>query len=206
VRRCEISECKFANIYESNKWVYGSGVGSLPINNIDYISFLRMFMERNDIRTVVDFGCGDWQFSQYIGWETVTYTGFDVVRAVIERNQSLFARDNISFHTFSSNTELPNADLLICKDVFQHLSNRSIQILLRAFKERYRFLLITNDDRPAEHLTNTEIHDGDWRPIRLDREPFFETAPIVLSWMVEWGSRKPTRKITSLIVGDLSSH
>jgi hypothetical protein len=85
--------------------VYGSGVGSLPINNIDYISFLRMFMERNDIRTVVDFGCGDWQFSRYIDWETVTYTGFDVVRAVIERNQSLFARDNISFHTFSSDTE-----------------------------------------------------------------------------------------------------
>ena len=89
----ETRERKFADIYESNKWVYGSGVGSLPINNIDYIRFLRMFMERNNIRTVVDFGCGDWQFSQYIRWETVTYTGFDIVRPVIERNQSLFARD-----------------------------------------------------------------------------------------------------------------
>ena len=95
----ETRERKFADIYESNKWVYGSGVGSLPINNIDYIRFLRMFMERNNIRTVVDFGCGDWQFSQYIRWETVTYTGFDIVRPVIERNQSLFVRDVRSRNT-----------------------------------------------------------------------------------------------------------
>jgi SAM-dependent methyltransferase len=194
-------ENEFTEIYKGNEWGYGSGVGSLPLNNIEYIKFLRMFIERNDIRSVVDFGCGDWQFSRFVGWEKLTYTGFDVVESVVAQNQSSFGRDNVSFRVFKSDTELPSADLLICKDVFQHLSNRSIQSYLQVFKARYRFLLITNDDWPAEDLVNSEINDGGWRPIRLDRKPFSEPAPIVLSWMIEWGGWKPTRKATSLIVG-----
>jgi SAM-dependent methyltransferase len=196
-------ENKFSEIYEKNEWGYGSGVGSLPLNNIDYIKFLKMFVERNSIRSVVDFGCGDWQFSRFVGWELVAYTGIDIVESIIARNQATFARGNISFHVFGSETELPKADLFICKDVFQHMSNRSIHKYLRAFKERSRFLLITNDDWPAEQLTNTEIEEGGWRPVRLDREPFSETAPVVLSWMIEWGGWKPTRKATSLIAGEM---
>jgi SAM-dependent methyltransferase len=196
-------ESRFSEIYKVNEWGYGSGVGSLPLNNIDYIKFLKMFIERNNIRSVVDFGCGDWQFSRFVGWESVSYTGFDIVESIVERNQSLFARDNVSFRVFRSDIELPNADLLICKDVFQHLSNKSIEMYLRIFKARSRFLLITNDDWPAEHLTNTEIGDGGWRPIRLAQEPFSEIAPIVLSWIIEWGGWKPTRKATSLLIGEL---
>ncbi|SDE95345.1 hypothetical protein SAMN05216337_104041 [Bradyrhizobium brasilense] len=194
-------ENRFTKLYSDNEWGYGSGVGSLPLNNIDYMKFLRTFIEANDIRSIVDFGCGDWQFSRFISWENVTYTGFDIVESVVAQNQSSFGRANVSFRVFETGTELPIADLLICKDVFQHLSNRSIQRYLPAFKEKHRFLLITNDDWPAENLLNSEIEDGEWRPIRLDREPFSEIAPIVLSWTTEWGGWKPTRKTTSLILG-----
>jgi len=195
-------ENKFSKIYTKNEWGYGSGVGSLPLNNIDYIKFLRMFIERNSIHSVVDFGCGDWQFSRFVGWQSVSYTGFDIVESVVAQNQAVFATGQISFHLFTPDTELPKADLFICKDVFQHLPNGIIQQYLRAFKARSRFLLITNDDWPAEHLINTEIEEGGWRPLRLDRQPFSEVAPVVLSWMVEWGGWKPTRKATSLIAGD----
>ena len=196
-------ESKFAEIYTKNEWGYGSGVGSLPLNNVDYIKFLRMFIERNNIHSVVDFGCGDWQFSRFVGWDLVTYTGFDIVSSVVEQNKVAFARGKISFQLFTSETELPKADLFICKDVFQHLPNGLIQRYLRAFKARSRFLLITNDDWPAEDLINIEIEEGGWRPVRLDRQPFSEVAPIVLSWMVEWGGWKPTRKVTSLIAGEV---
>jgi len=192
---------KFNEIYDKNEWGYGSGVGSLPLNNIDYIKFLKLFIQQNNVRSVVDFGCGDWQFSRFVGWESVTYTGFDIVEPVIMRNKKTFAHPNISFCVFTSITELPKADLFVCKDVFQHMPNESIKTFVHAFKERSRYLLITNDDWPAENLMNTEIQEGGWRPVRLDREPFFETAPVVLSWLIEWGGWKPTRKATSLIVG-----
>jgi SAM-dependent methyltransferase len=192
---------KFNEIYANNEWGYGSGVGSLPLNNIDYIKFLKTFIERNNVKSVVDFGCGDWQFSRFVGWDAVQYTGFDIVETVIARNKAAFGRPSISFCVYTSIEELPKADLFVCKDVFQHLPNQLIKELLRAFKERARFLLITNDDWPSEHLTNTDIQEGGWRPVRLDREPFSEIAPVVLSWTIEWGGWKPTRKATSLIAG-----
>jgi len=191
----------FSEIYKKNEWGYGSGVGSLPLNNIAYIKFLRTFLERNNIRSVVDFGCGDWQFSRFVEWGNETYRGYDIVESVVAQNETDFGRANISFRVFKSEAELPSAELVICKDVFQHISNRSIQRYLQVFKGLYRFLLITNDDWPAEHLINSEIDEGGWRPVRLDREPFSEIAPVVLSWMIEWGGWKPTRKATCLITG-----
>jgi SAM-dependent methyltransferase len=191
----------FREIYDKNEWGYGSGVGSLPLNNIEYIKFVRTFIERNAIQSVVDFGCGDWQFSRFMGWGDITYIGFDVVEEVIARNRKLFAGNAISFHLLTPQTDLPTTDLIICKDVFQHLPNGMVQQYLELFKRRGRFLLITNDDWPAENQINAQIAEGGWRPLRLDRAPFSEIAPVVLSWMVEWGGWKPTRKSTSLIIG-----
>jgi 2-polyprenyl-3-methyl-5-hydroxy-6-metoxy-1,4-benzoquinol methylase len=193
---------KFSEIYENDEWGFGSGVGSLPLNNVEYIRFVKAFIEHNRIRSVVDVGCGDWQFSRFIDWTGVNYVGLDVVDGLVSRNQRHFAREGISFRTLANDADLPSADLLVCKDVLQHLPNASIRRYLDLFKARARFLLITNDDWPAEELMNTEIAEGQWRPVRLDRPPFSEVAPIVLSWTLEWGGWKPTRKATCLIAGD----
>jgi len=63
----------FSQIYRSNVWGRGSGVGSQPENNGEYMLFLSNFIRNNGIRTVVDFGCGDWQFSKFINWGTAAY-------------------------------------------------------------------------------------------------------------------------------------
>lgn len=192
---------RFADIYDNNEWAYGSGVGSLPLNNVEYIRFLIAFMARNEIRSVVDFGCGDWQFSRFIPWNGVKYTGYDVVESVIKRNNSMFARDNISFSLLPPDTDFARADLILCKDVFQHLPNSLIHRYVNLFKARSRFALVTNDDWPGETATNADIEEGGWRPVRLDRAPFMQVAPVVLSWTVEWGGWKPTRKCTALLAG-----
>ncbi len=49
---------------------------------------------------------------------------------------------------------------------------------------------------------NGEIEAGGWRPIRLDRPPFAERAPIVLSWTVTEGGWIPTHKAACLINGN----
>ena len=105
---------------------------------------------------------------------------------LIETNRKNFVRSGVSFEVFKSLDDVPNADLLLCKDVFQHLSNDTIAKYLAIFKQRFRILLITNDDQP-DTLVNGEIEAGGWRPIRLDRPPFAERAPIVLSWTVTEG-------------------
>jgi SAM-dependent methyltransferase len=191
---------EFSAIYRNNAWGYGSGVGSLPDNNAEYMELVQSFLEKERVQSVVDFGCGDWQFSRFMDWKGATYVGLDLVPDVIEANRRDFARPGVSFEVFKSLDDIPVADVLLCKDVFQHLPNETVREYLAAFKRKARFLLITNDDQPDDGL-NSNIRAGEWRPVRLDYPPFSERATILLSWMITAGGWKPTRKTTCLITG-----
>ena len=195
---------RFAQIYENNEWGFGSGVGSLPLNNIEYMRSLHTFLRSNAMESVVDPGCGDWQFSRFVDWGAATYLGLDVADSVIASNRSRFTQPNVTFNTFGTDDDFPYCDLALCKDVFQHLPNDAIARNLKLLKSRARFLLITNDAWPCAELTNTDIEPGGWRPVNLSQEPFGEVAPVVLSWTVEWvlGGWNPTGKSTCLILGD----
>lgn len=86
---------------------------------------------------------------------------------------------------------MPAADLLIIKDVLQHLSNKSIQSFLPKL-EKFKYALLTNDIRCLVSLrslfsrlkietprVNKKIPDGGWRPVSLRDSPFsIEAAPL----------------------------
>ena len=165
------------------------------------MQLVQSFIEGHSIKSIVDFGCGDWQFSRLMNWDGVDYVGIDLVPDLVETNRKNFARPGVSFKLFASLDDVPNADLLLCKDVFQHLSNGTIARYLAAFKQKFKFLLITNDDRPNT-LVNGEIEAGGWRPVRLDHLPFAERAPVLLSWTVTEGGWIPTHKAACLINGN----
>jgi glycosyltransferase involved in cell wall biosynthesis/SAM-dependent methyltransferase len=193
-------QSKFSEIYRNNEWGFGSGVGSLPDNNTGYMRFLESFLRERKITSVVDFGCGDWQFSRLIDWNGADYLGLDLVPEVIAANRDRYAREGVEFALFERLDQLPMVDLLLCKDVFQHLPNASIREYLEVFKLRAKYLLISNDDQPDDAL-NGHIEAGGWRPVRLDQPPFSEPAPIVFEWTVSAGGWKPTHKATCLILG-----
>jgi inositol phosphorylceramide mannosyltransferase catalytic subunit len=190
----------FSTIYAQNLWGGGSGTGSRPENNTEYIRLISQFMVLNEVRSVVDLGCGDWQFSKLIDWSKVCYTGIDVTPAVVGRNIELFSAPNIAFLCSSDIEDVPEADLLICKDVFQHLPNAMVLAYLAALRAKFKWLIITNDDYP-EANRNGDIPAGHWRALRLDQPPFLQDCVSLLSWVVV--SETPTvRKRTVLIRGD----
>lgn len=163
---------RFEQIYAGDEWGHGSGEGSLLIHNRGYMEFLEGFLAQRRVKTVVDMGCGDWQFSQHVRWGDVSYHGFDVVRSVVERNQREHARDNVRFSLYSGDAaELPAADLLIVKDVLQHLSIRTIQSILPHLR-RYRWALVTNCVNPNGPTENTDIEDGGFRYLDPRQPPF----------------------------------
>lgn len=163
---------RFEKIYEQNEWHYGSGEGSLIIYTRSYINFLQNFFVENHIKSVVDFGCGDWQFSQYIDWSGIRYYGCDLVESIIDNNKKLYSQPNISFHLLNgSDDELPNADLFIAKDVLQHWSNNSIKAFIPALA-KYPLSLITNCINPRGLTDNHDIADGEFRPLDLRLPPF----------------------------------
>lgn len=62
-----------------------------------YVDMLQRFLHDYEIRSVVDLGCGDWQFSRLIDWSGVDYLGLDVVEFVVDTNREQFATDSIRF-------------------------------------------------------------------------------------------------------------
>jgi hypothetical protein len=78
---------------------------------------------------------------------------------------------------------LPGADLLLCKDVLQHLPNALVLRYLRIFKQKYKFILITNGI-VSPHPSNVDIALGAYRPIRLDHPPFNEPFVVLLEWFI----------------------
>ena len=166
----------FSNIYKIGTWdESGFSLSGSQIKIArPYVNFLQNFMNEHEIKTVVDVGCGDWAFSRYIDWSGIDYLGIDVVKEVIVRNQTLFARPSIAFvHGNALTMDLPEADLLICKDVFQHLSNSDIMQLLKQFY-KFKHCLITDFvDSNTLSSDNRDIVSGDYHPIDLTKEPFY---------------------------------
>lgn len=157
-----------------------SGSGSLVHFARPYMNFLQDFVKNNEIKSVVDAGCGDWTFSRHMDWRGCDYIGFDVVKSVVERNQKYFSSPSIQFvHSNFIAMELPPADLLICKDVLQHCTNDDILAFISQFKN-YKHCLITNDIEPCD--INTLIKRGEWRPVDLTKPPFNVKGTKILTY------------------------
>ncbi len=186
----------FSRIYSRNEWLFGSGEGSLPASTGAYRAFLQQFLHDYRIKSVVDAGCGDWQFSQLIDWTGIEYTGSDVVPDVIEKNQQTFAAPTIQFCCQDLlSEELPPADLLILKDVLQHLPFTAISRIL-SFAPHYRFVLVTNDAATA----NDDTIIGGYRALDLRLPPFSLPATEVLRYGgFSQVDGKPWEKVTLVI-------
>ncbi len=89
----------FAKSYRQEWW--GSGLGSGPGSTVeataDYRCFLAAQIEAAKPRTIVDIGCGDWQFSRLVDWRGADYLGIDVVPEIIENNRRRYESGNIFF-------------------------------------------------------------------------------------------------------------
>jgi 2-polyprenyl-3-methyl-5-hydroxy-6-metoxy-1,4-benzoquinol methylase len=171
------SEEVFQKVYEIAAWGKDetgkgtSGPGSNPENAVEYLSFIQEFLKKHEIKSVVDLGCGDFQLGQKIDWGNIQYTGIDVARVVVEANTSKFTKPNITFvHQDGATNPLPAADLLLCKDVLQHLPNKDILAIL-AQLPKFRYCLITNDFYPI-YNHNTDIPRGSYRTVNLVMSPF----------------------------------
>jgi SAM-dependent methyltransferase len=173
------TKAAFDSIYKDAKWganaegAGNSGTGSTVAATLIYRTFLQQFLKENNIKSVVDAGCGDWEFSQAIDWTGIDYKGYDIVDAVVEADKKKYAKPNIQF--FAANivdTELPPADLLISKHVLQHLPTADVEKFVKQMK-KYKHVLFTNGVHPL-FLTarNTDIKPGEYRELDLLRPPF----------------------------------
>lgn len=196
IKRQDITQA-FTHIYEIGGWgrdTQGnaiSGGGSLVQNAKKYMTFLQNFLKKNNIKSVIDVGCGDWSFSQYIDWTGIDYVGYDVVKSVIDTNNKKFSNKNCIFLLGdATQLDLPQADLLICKDVLQHLSNEDVSLFLKQLN-KFKYCLITNDVNPqTETSTNENIETGSYRIIDLTKSPFAVKGHKVLTYISDQNKKQ----------------
>jgi 2-polyprenyl-3-methyl-5-hydroxy-6-metoxy-1,4-benzoquinol methylase len=96
---------------------------------------------------VVDCGCGDFNIGSQIRSIFNKYVACDIVEDLIKFNQKKFIELNVDFKFLNViNDELPHGDILIFRQVLQHLSNDNILKIVSKIKNNYRYIIIT------EHL------------------------------------------------------
>ncbi len=167
----------------TSDWSGGSGPGSEPFYNIAYCAFLESFLIQNRVCYVDDIGCGDWSFSRYVRFEGITYRGFDIAPSIIERNAAKFTAPNVSFQVMPDDkAAVPGADLLIMKDVLQHLSDEEIFDFQQRVFPKYEYCLITNSYNKSNEPRNVDIANGGFRCLDLQTHPYNFRGAYVLQF------------------------
>lgn len=201
----------FRQIYLTHAWGDSprSGPGSDPKSSTIYQNILQEILNdaARKIRSVVDIGCGDWTLTSQIDWGEIRYVGIDVVPELIDELNAKYASKTVQFRCADLiNDKLPEADLVVVKDVLQHLSNRSVQVFLHKLPN-YRFALITNDinrkiplRRPfgwikVAQRPNVDIPDGSSRPLRLCAKPFRLSAVELAQYHLQYGIATYTKQV-----------
>ncbi len=181
----------FDGIYRDAVWgrneagVGNSGTGSTLTSTAAYRTYLQAFLAERKIVSVVDAGCGDWEFSKEIDWTGIEYKGFDIVDRVVDQNRRRHGKPNIQF--FAGNIvddDLPPADLLVCKHVLQHLPTKDVQTFLRKQLPKYKYALITNgvDAHTARANYTQDIAPGGYRALDITKPPYAIPGAKVLAW------------------------
>ena len=159
----------FTDIYKRKVWGDGSGGGS--VHSQPYIDYVNALIAKHRPKVVFDIGCGDMVVAskfkllgaKYIGWDASTHYAGEQNKGPHEVHDGKDALTD----------ELPEADLMLCKEVCQHLSNAQVKTLINRTKH-YPIRVFCNsfDDFHAPVKRNQDIKMGEFRPLTLLGEPF----------------------------------
>ena len=153
----------FTKVYTDGMWggdpgTFFSGPGSNEEAARPYAEFVMRFVTERNVTSVVDLGCGDFRVGRLIAASGVSYTGVDVVEGLIADNTRRYASSTVRFQCADITSDaLPDGELCLVREVFQHLSNAQVSATL-ARLSRYKYVLIT------------EVHPEDFRHYRINRD------------------------------------
>ncbi len=172
----------FRHILDSNHWAAASASGGGA--DLDQTAALRLALpdlcRRLGIRTILDLPCGDGGWMAAVEWPAGTqYLGADLLPDLVAQCRARYAREGRRYVTLDlTASALPEAGLLFCRDCFVHLSYDDIERALRRIHAgRFTWLLATTF---PDEASNVDIVTGDWRPLNLERAPYYFPKPAEL--------------------------
>ena len=130
-----------------------SGPGSHTDRIIQpYIAKVKEMLKTNEIKRIVDLGCGDFNVGKNFVEDCEHYIACDISQFILDANRKKFNFSTVDFVNLDIVEDpLPRGDIAFVRQVLQHLSNEDILKFVEKIKATmpYKFLLVT------EHLPST---------------------------------------------------
>jgi SAM-dependent methyltransferase len=169
----------FTDIIKNRRWEdvpCGSG------STLEYTKLLRdtlpNFLIKHNITSMLDAPCGDFSWMSLVNFPPgFRYIGGDIVNFMVKENQSKYSgRD---FRVFDLTIdELPDVDMLFCRDCLFHLSEDDIKkVFDNVLASNVKYIMTTSYIESIGY-SNQNIQTGAFRPINLERAPFNLPCPI----------------------------
>jgi hypothetical protein len=193
----------FANVYQNKLWgaaspenesPFFSGPGSSDPQIVDpYVETVKRFFSSFPAKKkAVDLGCGDFRVGSRIVDLFDSYTACDVVPELVHFNQEYWLHLPVEFRVIDLvKDEIPTGDVLILRQVLQHLSNEDIFKFTQSIPQGFSYLLLT-EHLPSENdfvanrdkASGTDIRLGSGSGVVLTQPPFnmsFKSETTLLS-------------------------
>ena len=193
----------FSNVYQNKLWgvasqenesPFYSGPGSSDPQIVDpYVETVKRFFDSFPAKKkAVDLGCGDFRVGSRIIDSFDSYTACDVVPELVHFNQQYWRHLPVEFLVLDLvKDEIPTGDVLILRQVLQHLSNDDISKFTQSIPRGISYLLLT-EHLPSKNdflanrdkVSGTDIRLGIDSGVVLTQPPFnmkFKSETTLLS-------------------------
>lgn len=172
----------FSHIYKTKHWWDGqsySGPGSSLRSTSTLRELLPSILKALNVKTLLDAGCGDFNWMKELELPVDYYVGVDIVSDLIQKNRELFSSERYLFFCVDIVRDLlPQVDVILCRDCLAHLSYEDITKTIQNFKKTgSRYLLATDYSRTKE---NVDIRTGSFYAINLRIAPYNFPEPLMM--------------------------
>ena len=147
----------FDQIYTDLKWQEGTDTNSASGDGSDgkWLDETVKYLASENLlagKRVLEIGCGDFSFGSRIFELAKHYTAVDVSSKIIEQNQQRFGdREGVEFFQKDATSDsLPACDVVIIRQVLQHLPNGMICQILDQVDQMNPDSVVVFEDVPSE--------------------------------------------------------
>jgi len=172
----------FSRMYHRNSWANPESVSG-DGSDLEQTRIVRrevaMLIKQRAIETLFDAPCGDYYWMKALEAKLARYIGADIVPELVKANQRAYGGPTVSFVQLDiCRDELPEVDLILCRNCLVHLPLDAAVDALRNFKKSgSKFLLTTTYPGVVKRNRHLFI-TGNWRPLDMTLAPFSLPEPV----------------------------
>lgn len=147
--------------FRGNSFEEACGPGSRPSNNKAYCNVLQDMIKDYEIKSVVDYGCGNLQtYKGNLDWKKlgVDYTGYDAHVGCVKQLKERYPQ--YKFDTIELQTLPPANEAIIIKDVLIHWFDPDIEWFFEEAVKRFKYIIYMHDTTEQGYNNRTKRHSS----------------------------------------------